>query len=303
MQESAEQVASTHGASVILAEVSQPAGRVWWLQLERPVGTVAVVMLDVDPQDLLEVAAPDDQQPVQALGTDGAHPAFRVGIRRGRRTGVTSTSPPSEQNTSSKLRQNLASWSRSTKRTCRPRSPSTSSRFRACWVTQRPFGWAVTPARWTRRVQLNEEQHIQPPRRHGLDGEEVARDDPRSLLARERPPGRGGPPRHRVQAMAAKRRADRSRGHVHVEPQELALDPLVTPGWVLPRQSNDQLLGLLVQRWPARLAVRVGPTAGHQAPVPAQQGLGLHKEARPAGSRQHPADRGQRPVSGLQPGT
>ena len=84
MQESAEQVASTHGASVILAEVSQPAGRVWWLQLERPVGTVAVVMLDVDPQDLLKVAAPDDQQPVQALGPDRAHPAFRVGIRRGR---------------------------------------------------------------------------------------------------------------------------------------------------------------------------------------------------------------------------
>ena len=50
--------------------------------------------------------------------------------------------------------------------------------------------------------------------------------------------------------------------------------------------------------------MRVGPTAGDQAPVPAQQGLGLHKEARPAGSRQHPADRGQqRPISGLQPGT
>jgi hypothetical protein len=29
-------------------------------------------MLDIDPQDLLEVAAADDQQPIQALGTDGA---------------------------------------------------------------------------------------------------------------------------------------------------------------------------------------------------------------------------------------
>jgi hypothetical protein len=61
VEESTEQVASTHGASVILAEVSQPAGRVWWLQPERPVGTVSVVMLDVDPQDLLKVAAADDQ--------------------------------------------------------------------------------------------------------------------------------------------------------------------------------------------------------------------------------------------------
>ena len=33
-------------------------------------GTVAVVTLDVDPQDLLQVAATDDQQPVQALGAD-----------------------------------------------------------------------------------------------------------------------------------------------------------------------------------------------------------------------------------------
>jgi hypothetical protein len=72
VEESTEQVASTHGAWFILAQVSRPAGRVWWLQPERPVGTVGVVMLDVDAEDLLEVAAADDQQPVQALGTDGA---------------------------------------------------------------------------------------------------------------------------------------------------------------------------------------------------------------------------------------
>jgi hypothetical protein len=40
-------------------------------------------------------------------------------------------------------------------------------------------------------LQLNEEQHIQPPQRHGLDGEEVARNDPGGLLAKERPPRRG----------------------------------------------------------------------------------------------------------------
>jgi hypothetical protein len=50
--------------------------------------------------------------------------------------------------------------------------------------------------------------------------------------------------------------------------------------------------------------VRGGPTAGNQAPVPAQQRLGLDEEAGPAGPGRHPADRGQqRPVSGLQPGT
>ena len=37
-------------------------------------------MLGVDPKDLLQMAAPDDQQPVQALSTDGPHPSLRVGV-------------------------------------------------------------------------------------------------------------------------------------------------------------------------------------------------------------------------------
>src|SRR5215207_10663267 len=53
VEESTEQVASTYRAWSILAEVSRPAGRVWWLQPERPVGTVGVVMLDVDAEDLV----------------------------------------------------------------------------------------------------------------------------------------------------------------------------------------------------------------------------------------------------------
>ncbi len=32
-----------------------------------------VVVLDVDPEHLLQVASPDDQEPVQTLGTDRAN--------------------------------------------------------------------------------------------------------------------------------------------------------------------------------------------------------------------------------------
>ncbi len=67
-------------------------------------------------------------------------------------TGVKTTSAPSERNTSSKLRQNFASRSRIRKQTRRPRSPSISSRLRACWVTQAPSGLAVTPPGWIRLV-------------------------------------------------------------------------------------------------------------------------------------------------------
>jgi hypothetical protein len=83
MEEAAEQIASVYNALVILAKEGQLGRRVWRLQQQRPVGTVAVVMLDVDPKDLLEVAAPDDQQPVQTLGPDRPHPALGVRVRRG----------------------------------------------------------------------------------------------------------------------------------------------------------------------------------------------------------------------------
>jgi hypothetical protein len=80
VEESAEQVASTHGAPVILAADGRPGQRIWWSQPECPVGTVAVVMLDINPEDLLQVAAANDQQPVQALGADGPNPALGVGV-------------------------------------------------------------------------------------------------------------------------------------------------------------------------------------------------------------------------------
>jgi hypothetical protein len=109
---------------MILPAHGEPGGRIWWLQPNRPVGTVAVVMLDIDPEDLLEVAAADDQQPVQhsarTVRTQRSAYAFALGAR----TGVTRTSPPSERNTSLKLRENFASRSRSRKHTRRPWSPA-----------------------------------------------------------------------------------------------------------------------------------------------------------------------------------
>jgi hypothetical protein len=212
MEESAEQVASTHGARVILGADGRPGRRIWWSQPECPVGTVAVVMLDRDPEELLQVAAANDQQPVQALGADGPNPALGVGVGLWRPDWVTRMSASCDRNRSLKLRVNFASWSRSRKRTCRPRSSSTSSRLRACWVTQPPSGLAVTPPRWTRLLSSSTgEQHLPPPQPDGVDGEEVARHDPGGLLAQERSPGRSRPPWRGVEPVAAECRADRGR--------------------------------------------------------------------------------------------
>jgi hypothetical protein len=79
------------------------------------------------------------------------------------------------------------------------------------------------------------------------------------------------------------------------------LDTLVAPAWVLPGQTDDQLLDLLIQ-WRSSRSTRVGPRAGDQPPMPTQQRVGLDEEARPADSGEDAADRGEQgAVSRLQP--
>jgi hypothetical protein len=51
------------------------------LERERAVRPVAVVVGGVDPEHVLEVATIDDQDPVEALATDGADPALGVRVR------------------------------------------------------------------------------------------------------------------------------------------------------------------------------------------------------------------------------
>ena len=68
VDETTEEIASVDSRRLIHAGDRQSEGRFRWLQPERPVRTVTVVVPHVDPQHPLEVAGPEDQQPVQALG-------------------------------------------------------------------------------------------------------------------------------------------------------------------------------------------------------------------------------------------
>ena len=123
-------------------------------------------------------------------------PALRVRVRPGRLHGRHQHLGTVRAKHIVKARENFASRSCSTKRTCRPCSPSTSSRLRACWVTQavRVGGHAgqMHPA----GVQFDEEQHVQPPQPHRVDGEEVAGNDPGGL-----------PPQKHLPVVAARRGA------------------------------------------------------------------------------------------------
>ena len=57
-------------------------------------GALTVVMVDVGSEDALELAASADQEPVEALLADRAHPALGYAFAFGARTGVLITLAP-----------------------------------------------------------------------------------------------------------------------------------------------------------------------------------------------------------------
>jgi hypothetical protein len=115
-----------------------------------------------------------------------------------------------------------------------------------------------------------QEQHVQPPQPDGVDGEEVAGEDPGGLLAQERPPGRAGPSRSRVEPVAAQRGADRGGRGLDTKVEQLAPDALVAPAGILGGQADDQLLDIWVEWGTPGSTMGIGPRPFDQLPVPAQ---------------------------------
>ena len=81
VKQATKEVASAHPGSPSLADQGQTGGWLRWFEPKRSVWAMLVVVLDVHPEDLLQVTTADDQQPVQALGADGTDPPLRVGVR------------------------------------------------------------------------------------------------------------------------------------------------------------------------------------------------------------------------------
>jgi hypothetical protein len=233
-----------------------------------------VVVLEIDPEDLLQVPLPDDQQPVQALSADGTDPPLRVGVRvrrldrRNEHLGALGAEHVVERATELGIpiaQQELDAAPLLAEH--QQQVPCLLGDPGAVGVGS--HAGEMDPA----GVQLDEEQHVQPPKPDDVDGEEVTGEDPGGLLAQKRPPRHGRSPWRGVQAMAAERFADHGRRDAHVEAEQFALDPLVAPAWAFAGQADDQLLQFLVEWRSPGSAVRVGPGAGDQPPVPAQQRL------------------------------
>ena len=80
MKQATKEVASAHPGSPSLTDEGQTGRWARRFQPKRSVWTMSVVVLDIDPEDLLQVTTADDQQPVEALGPDGTDPPLRIGV-------------------------------------------------------------------------------------------------------------------------------------------------------------------------------------------------------------------------------
>jgi hypothetical protein len=81
---------------------------------------------------------------------------------------------------------------------------------------------------------LHHEQDVQAPEEHGVDVQEIARQDSGCLGGQELPPSRGCPPGCGREPGRGQDPADRSRADAVPQAEEFALDAPVSPPWVLP---------------------------------------------------------------------
>jgi len=150
---------------------SQGIGR---LEIERPVWPVAVVVVCEDAEDALKVPSVHDQEPVQALGRDGADEALggRVRLRRPHRRPDDLDAFAGEDRVEVARERAIAIADQEAKRSSSLlERPGELARLLGDPWSGRVGGAAGevdAPA-----TQLDEEEHVQPLQRDRLDGEEV----------------------------------------------------------------------------------------------------------------------------------
>ncbi len=142
-------------------------------------------------------------------------------------------------------------------------------------------------------LHLDDEQDVETGQTDGLHSEEVARQQSASLGGEELRPRRAAPAGCRAEPVPAQDPANGGCRHPYAESAALAHDPHISPPWVLPSQAQHQLDYLLVEAGSAATGGRVGPAAGDQLSMPAQQRRRGDQERRPPLARQELGQRGQ----------
>ena len=256
-------------------------------------------------QDRPQVPFAEDQHPVGDLGPGGEHEPFRIGVRArtarrdlhdldtgtgqdrveraGELPGPVPDQEPEVRGAITQIHQQVADLLHG------PRPVRVRGDTEDVHVT---------------RADLYDEQAVQALQGHrAVHVEEVGGEHRRCLSVQELPPGRvGAPLRCRRDLQGLEDPADGGCADPVAEFQQLALDPLVSPAVILGGEPLDQRGDLGADRRPSR-PVRVGPLAGDEAAVPAQDGAGGDQPVHPQPWRQEPDQRGEdRAVGPVEPG-
>jgi hypothetical protein len=172
MEETAEPIAAANLTSLAIADDVRTGGWIRRLQPKRPVRTMTVVVVDIDPKHLLQVPSPDDQQPVKTLGPDRPDPSLREGVRVGRlHRGDQHLGPVRAEHiikATGELRVTVAEHKAQSSPSLveyQEQVPGLLGDPGTIRVGRHP-GQVDPPG-----VQFDEEQHLQPPQPDGFDGE------------------------------------------------------------------------------------------------------------------------------------
>ena len=142
-------------------------------------------------------------------------------------------------------------------------------------------------------VVLDDDENVEPAQEDGVDVGEVDGEDRVGLRGQELSPGRSGSSWRGIESGVLQDRPDGRGGDGVAESDELALDPSIPPAGILAGHAQHQGADRRCGGWSAWPSARVGPAAGDELGVPAQQRPGRHQPQLAQRGRQQPAQRAE----------
>src|SRR5436190_629854 len=263
---------------------------------------LAVVVLDVVAKNTLKMASPCDQQPVETLLAHAANETLGVGVRLWRADRCVDDADPLAAEHLVEGGGELAVAVVDEE----PRPLEQVGEAEVAGLLGDPAAGRVRGAAGkvdAAAAYLKKEQHVKAAESDRLDGEEIARQHARRLLAQECPPAQLRTPRRGLKASSREHSPNCARRNREAELQQLAGDPLIAPPGVLARKPQYQPSQLAVERRTAHPFRRLRPPAPHQLAMPAQQRLRRHRQLVSPPIRKQTRKRGDEGAIGrLQPG-
>ncbi len=263
------------------------------MKVKRKMGSLAVVVIDVLPKNQLQVALAENEQPVQGFAAQSLDHPLAMGVGSRPPVGCEGDLCAFAAEHLIELVDELGipvmygepDW----------RLELVQLPAQVPGLLSDPGGIGMGGAVGVENpaaADLQEDKHVESPKQHRVDGEEVAGKNCSGVGGEKLGPSRTIAARCRRQAMTAQDAADGSGRDLVAELEEFALNATIAPTWVLAAQTQNQVAQLIRDWRPAspRAQGEGSPTPAHQLPMPAEQRGGREEQAP---RRQSQAERNQ----------